>query len=226
MTHRTTARRARLAVVATLGAQRRADRLRLRQRHATTASPAARTGGGTDSVVLAEQPWVDLQVENEIAVQILDELGYDASIKKNLSVENAASALGTGDIDAYLGNWWPSQEPTFGELIDGGDVDVRLHHRHRHRVRPGRPGRRRRRARRRRRSPTSTSTPTSSAARSTASRPARPATRPSRTPSTPTPTASATGSWSPAARPRCSPRSRSPRRPATPSSSSPGARTG
>ena len=82
------------------------------------------SGGGTDSVVLAEQPWVDLQVENEIAVQVLEEIGYDASIKKNLSVENAASALGTGDIDAYLGNWWPSQEPTFGELIDGGDVDV------------------------------------------------------------------------------------------------------
>lgn len=82
------------------------------------------SGGAKGGVVLAEQPWVDLQVENEIAVQILDELGYDASIKRNLSVENAASALGTGDLDAYLGNWWPSQEPTFGELIDGGDVDV------------------------------------------------------------------------------------------------------
>jgi glycine betaine/proline transport system substrate-binding protein len=81
-------------------------------------------GGGTDSVVFAEQPWVDLQVENEIAVQILDQLGYDASVKRNLSVENAASALGTGDLDAYLGNWWPSQEPTFGELIDASKVDV------------------------------------------------------------------------------------------------------
>ena len=81
-------------------------------------------GGAADSVVFAEQPWVDLQVENEIAVQILEKLGYDASIKKNLSVENAASALGTGDLDAYLGNWWPSQEPTFGDLIDEGKVDV------------------------------------------------------------------------------------------------------
>ena len=81
-------------------------------------------GGGADSVVFAEQPWVDLQVENEIAVQILEQLGYDASIKRNLSVENAASALGTGDLDAYLGNWWPSQEPTFGELIDEGKVGV------------------------------------------------------------------------------------------------------
>lgn len=81
-------------------------------------------GGGSGSVVFAEQPWVDLQVENEIAVQILDRLGYEASIKKNLSVENAASAIGTGDLDAYLGNWWPSQEPTFGELIDEGKAEV------------------------------------------------------------------------------------------------------
>jgi glycine betaine/proline transport system substrate-binding protein len=82
------------------------------------------SGGGTDSVVLAEQPWVDLQVEDEIAVQILDKLGYDASVKQNLSVENAAAALGAGDIDAYLGNWWPSQQPTFQKLIDSHQVDV------------------------------------------------------------------------------------------------------
>lgn len=82
------------------------------------------SGGGQGSVVFAEQPWVDLEVEDEISVEILDKLGYDASIKKNLSVENAASAMGTGDIDAYLGNWWPSQKPTFGKLIDEGKVDV------------------------------------------------------------------------------------------------------
>ncbi|MEU0265586.1 ABC transporter substrate-binding protein [Nocardioides sp. NPDC006303] len=81
-------------------------------------------GGAEDSVVLAEQPWVDLQVENEIAVQLLRELGYDASIKKNLSVENAATAVSSGQIDAYLGNWWPSQEPSFGDPIDEGDVEV------------------------------------------------------------------------------------------------------
>lgn len=81
-------------------------------------------GGGTDSVVFAEQPWVDLQVQNEIAVQILTELGYAASIQRNLSVENAAVAIAAGDIDAYLGNWWPSQEPTFGAPIDAGDITV------------------------------------------------------------------------------------------------------
>ncbi len=82
------------------------------------------SGGGAGSVVFAEQPWVDLQVQNEIAVQILTKIGYQASIQKNLSVENTASALGSGDIDAYLGNWWPSQQPTFGKLIGDGKVDV------------------------------------------------------------------------------------------------------
>jgi glycine betaine/proline transport system substrate-binding protein len=126
MTHRTTTRRgrgARLAVVVTLGLSAALTGC-ASDSDSDDGFASSSSGGGTDSVVFAEQPWVDLQVENEIAVQILEELGYDASIKKNLSVENAASALGTGDIDAYLGNWWPSQEPTFGELIDGGDVDV------------------------------------------------------------------------------------------------------
>jgi glycine betaine/proline transport system substrate-binding protein len=124
MNHRTTSHRARLAVVATLGLSAVLTGCASDADSGDDDFASSSTGGGTDSVVLAEQPWVDLQVENEIAVQVLGQLGYDASIKKNLSVENAASALGTGDVDAYLGNWWPSQEPTFGELIDGGDVDV------------------------------------------------------------------------------------------------------
>ncbi|TQL68775.1 glycine betaine/proline transport system substrate-binding protein [Nocardioides albertanoniae] len=82
------------------------------------------SGGAENSVVLAEQPWVDLQVENEVAVQVLQELGYEASIKKNLSVENAATAVSSSQIDAYLGNWWPSQKPSFGQAIDDGDIEV------------------------------------------------------------------------------------------------------
>ena len=125
MNHRTSTRRSvRLAIVAVLGLSGVLAGCASDSDSGDDDFASSASGGGTDSVVLAEQPWVDLQVENEIAVQVLQELGYDASIKKNLSVENAASALGTGDVDAYLGNWWPSQEPTFGELIDAGDVDV------------------------------------------------------------------------------------------------------
>ncbi len=81
------------------------------------------SGGGPGSVTLIEQPWVDLQVENEIARQLLDELGYTASIE-SVSVELGAQALATGDADAYLGNWWPSQEPTYGSLIESGQIEV------------------------------------------------------------------------------------------------------
>jgi glycine betaine/proline transport system substrate-binding protein len=80
-------------------------------------------GGGADSVTLIEQPWVDLQVENEISKQLLEKLGYTVTID-SVSVELGAQALSTGDADAYLGNWWPSQEPTYGSLIDTGKVDV------------------------------------------------------------------------------------------------------
>lgn len=80
-------------------------------------------GGGADSVTLIEQPWVDLQVENEIAKQVLEDLGYAAEVE-SVSVELGAQALVTGDADAYLGNWWPSQEPTYGSLIESGQIDV------------------------------------------------------------------------------------------------------
>ena len=79
-------------------------------------------GAGT-SVTLVEQPWVDLQAENEISKQLLTKLGYSVKID-NVSVELGAQALSTGDADAYLGNWWPSQQLTYGSLIDGGKVDV------------------------------------------------------------------------------------------------------
>ncbi|GLY33352.1 ABC transporter substrate-binding protein [Kineosporia sp. NBRC 101731] len=80
-------------------------------------------GGGAESVTLIQQPWVDLQAENEISKQILEGLGYSVKVDE-VSVELGAQAMSTGDADAYLGNWWPSQEPTYGDLIDAGDVEV------------------------------------------------------------------------------------------------------
>lgn len=35
-----------------------------------------------------------------------------------------AQALATGDADAYLGNWWPSQRSVFAKHLKSGDVDV------------------------------------------------------------------------------------------------------
>lgn len=80
-------------------------------------------GGASGSVTLIEQPWVDLQVENEISKQLLEQLGYTVTVDA-VSVELGAQALSTGDADAYLGNWWPSQKPTYGTLIESGRVEV------------------------------------------------------------------------------------------------------
>ncbi|MFB9803350.1 ABC transporter substrate-binding protein [Streptomonospora salina] len=80
-------------------------------------------GGAETKVTLVEQPWEDLMVENEIAAQVLEGAGYSVEIE-DLSVPLTAQALAKGDADAYLGNWWPSQEEVFSDPIDKGDVEV------------------------------------------------------------------------------------------------------
>lgn len=83
------------------------------------------TGGGssTKTVRFVQQPWSDLIVETQIAMDILTKMGYTASVQE-VSVPLAAQALSTGKADAYLGNWWPSQEPVFKPMLDKGSVAV------------------------------------------------------------------------------------------------------
>jgi glycine betaine/proline transport system substrate-binding protein len=83
----------------------------------------ANSGGGSHSVRLVQQPWEDLVVENQIVSDIVSKLGYKPSIQ-DVSVPLGAQALSTGKADAYLGNWWPSQQPVYGKLIDAKSVDV------------------------------------------------------------------------------------------------------
>lgn len=74
-------------------------------------------------ITLAQQPWEDLLVENQIVKSVLGQLGYTVNVQE-LSVPVAAEGLRRGDIDAYLGNWWPSQKGVFAEHIKSGDVEV------------------------------------------------------------------------------------------------------
>jgi glycine betaine/proline transport system substrate-binding protein len=93
-------------------------------------SASCGNGQGFDSgdaveneVRLVQQPWEDLVVENQIVSQILGNLGYRTSIQE-LSVPLGAQALANGDADAYLGNWWPSQEPIFKSHLDTGKIEI------------------------------------------------------------------------------------------------------
>jgi glycine betaine/proline transport system substrate-binding protein len=70
-----------------------------------------------------QQPWADLVVETQIAMQILGKLGYRTSTEE-VSVPLAAQAIATGQADAYLGNWWPSQQDTFQPLLDAKQAEV------------------------------------------------------------------------------------------------------
>ena len=81
--------------------------------------------GGSDGseVLLVQQPWEDLIVENEIVRQVLEEIGYEVTVQE-VSVPIGAQALADGSVDAYLGNWWPSQEPVFEEHLESGDIGV------------------------------------------------------------------------------------------------------
>lgn len=75
------------------------------------------------TVALDEQPWEDLIVEDQIVSQVLGAMGYQTRIDQ-LSVPLGAQALARGQADAYLGNWWPSQQPTFQSYINSGAVTV------------------------------------------------------------------------------------------------------
>lgn len=79
--------------------------------------------GDENEIKLLQQPWGDLVVENQIVSEVLDELGYHTKIQQ-LSVPIGAQALANGQVDAYLGNWWPSQKSAYQQHLDDGDVDV------------------------------------------------------------------------------------------------------
>jgi glycine betaine/proline transport system substrate-binding protein len=83
----------------------------------------AQSQGSARSVVLLDEPWDDLEAENVIAKQLLTKLGYGATID-DLAVDVGAKSMENGQVDAFLGNWWPSQKPTFGTMISQGQVKV------------------------------------------------------------------------------------------------------
>lgn len=73
-------------------------------------------------VRLVQQPWEDLVVENQITSDILGALGYQVHVNE-LSVPLGAQALAQNQADAYLGNWWPSQQPTFQKYLDANKIE-------------------------------------------------------------------------------------------------------
>jgi len=76
---------------------------------------------GAKKVRFASVSWTGVTVKTELAIQILESLGYEAS-GKNLSVPIVYQALNNGDVDIFLGNWMPSMESIANEFFKKGTV--------------------------------------------------------------------------------------------------------
>ena len=67
--------------------------------------------------------WTDITATTHIANQILTTLGYKPNITV-LSVAVTFQSLENGDIDVFLGNWMPLQEPSQAPLVKAGKIEV------------------------------------------------------------------------------------------------------
>ena len=67
--------------------------------------------------------WTDITATTQIANQILKSLGYKPDISV-LSVAITFKSLENGDIDVFLGNWMPLQEPSQAPLVKAGKIDI------------------------------------------------------------------------------------------------------
>src|ERR1700735_4372337 len=67
--------------------------------------------------------WTDITATTQIANQILTGLGYKPNITV-LSVAVTFKSLENGDIDVFLGNWMPLQEPSQAPLVKAGKIDI------------------------------------------------------------------------------------------------------
>ncbi|MFQ8431715.1 choline ABC transporter substrate-binding protein [Amaricoccus sp. W119] len=67
--------------------------------------------------------WTDISATTAVAGLILENLGYEPRVDI-LSVAVTYEALPRGDIDIFLGNWMPLQEPTQKPLVEEGKIEV------------------------------------------------------------------------------------------------------
>ncbi|MRX50026.1 choline ABC transporter substrate-binding protein [Paracoccus sp. S-4012] len=75
------------------------------------------------SVILSDVGWTDITATTALASTVLQALGYDTETKV-LSVPVTYTALSTGDVDVFLGNWMPTMEADIAPYRESGAVDV------------------------------------------------------------------------------------------------------
>ncbi|MFB2593359.1 choline ABC transporter substrate-binding protein [Paracoccus sp. p4-l81] len=105
MTHTKTLRRGLIAAVAI----------------STTSSAAL--AAGCDKITFSDVGWTDITATTALASTVLQGLGYETETKL-LALPVTFSALSTGDVDVFLGNWMPTMEADLKPYRDAGTIDT------------------------------------------------------------------------------------------------------
>ncbi len=74
-------------------------------------------------VKLADVGWTDVTSTTALAAEILESIGYQPTVTV-LSVPVTFASMQNGDIDAFLGNWMPTQEADVKRYMDDGSIEV------------------------------------------------------------------------------------------------------
>lgn len=74
-------------------------------------------------VRLSDVGWTDVTATTAVLARVLVQLGYEPRVTV-LSVPVTFASLRNGDIDAFLGNWMPSQHEMLAPYLADGSIDV------------------------------------------------------------------------------------------------------
>ncbi|WP_413737385.1 choline ABC transporter substrate-binding protein [Sodalis sp. RH21] len=80
-------------------------------------------GTGCETVNMSDPGWSDIGATNAVAGVVLKALDYRQQVQ-NLSVALAFQGLKTGQLDVFLGNWMPAQQPVIEKYTRDGSVKV------------------------------------------------------------------------------------------------------
>jgi len=78
-------------------------------------------GGNAPKIKIGSVGWTGVTIKTELAVAILNSLGYDAE-NLTMSVPITYMALSKGDVDFFLGNWMPSMATIASKHFKEGSV--------------------------------------------------------------------------------------------------------
>lgn len=85
------------------------------------AGPAPAQADEAPTIRFGTPTWPGVTVKSEIAVQLLEHMGYKTS-NVNGSPSVILNSLKTDDLDIYLGGWMPTEKDMIDPLVEQGEV--------------------------------------------------------------------------------------------------------